>query len=163
MIDTHISVSNAAIAVQVAAAQSGGDHVVITNEGSATCWLGSQYVTATLGLPLAAGATLDWASPSAAIYAIADPGTDESVTDNTNESISAGAGRVTVTTDGTVFTAGMWVTIVDGGLSEVVTVEASSVTQVVFGSLTRFPHASGVTLIEVTGSATQVHVVTGVS
>ncbi len=163
MLDQHINVSNPGVPVQLAPAQSSGNDVVLTNEGPATAWVGTQYVTAAFGLPLGPGQEFDLGAPNSPVYAIADPGTQQSVNATLGTAYAAGSDRVYAVED-TLFTPGMWMLFSDGLISEVVEVTNAAANEVIFSpQVTQFPHAAGVTIVEVAGSSTQVHVVAGVS
>jgi hypothetical protein len=151
--------------MQIADAQSAGDHVIVTNTGTVTVYIGGQYATATTGLPVYPGMEIDISVATAALYAITDPGTLESVTAVTSGVVASHAVSIPLAVDGDSFAAGMYVLLEDGPASEVLSVASvASDTQLdIAAPYTQYAHASGITVIEISPVRGQLHVIAGTS
>lgn len=117
---------------------------VLRNTGNTTLYLGQSTVTAATGFPLPAGQSISVNYP-ASIYAVAAIDTTTTPTGTATATIAQGATSITVASGGTSFTNGMVISILDGNLTETVTVGAGSTATNVVISATAHSHASGTT------------------
>lgn len=142
MATSNVSVPSSPVAVFT---PSGNTTVaVLTNTGTSTLFLGQSGVTAATGLPLLAGQSIQ-VDYNSAIYAVC--GVDEIVTPTNTLSADAtgGATALTVAANGTDFTNGMVISIIDGNSTEIVTVGAGATATNVPVSATANAHLTGVT------------------
>lgn len=139
---SNVSVSSSPVVVF---APSGIDTTgTLTNTGSTTLYLGQSGVTAATGFPLQAGQSLQVNYPGN-LYAVAGVDTVTAPTDTASANILQGATSITVASGGASFTNGMIISIIDGNLTETVTVGTGSTGTSVVISATAHAHGSGVT------------------
>lgn len=122
----------------------------LTNTGTATLYLGQSGVTAATGFPLSAGQSIQ-VNYAADLYAVCGVDLIKTPTDTASAPITATDTSITVASGGASFTNGMVISIIDGNLTEVVTVGAGSTATNVVTSAIANSHASGVTFGQFNG------------
>ena len=142
MATANVSVPSSPVVVF---APSGNDTTaVLLNTGTTTLFLGQSTVTAASGFPLLPNQSIS-VNYNANLYAVAGVDTLVAPTNTASAPIGLGATAITVAANGTNFTNGMVVSIIDGNNSELVTVGAGATATNVPISATAKAHATGVT------------------
>lgn len=142
--------------------ESTSSHVVLSNEGAGTVYVGGAAVTAASGLPLLPGQGVVLPVVQSAVYGVSGPGAAGTVTDTLSAAAAAGATALTVASGGASFTAGMLVQVGSGATAEVVTAGSGSTATSIVVSALRFDHASGAAVTEMLGgTGGSVHVTVG--
>lgn len=161
MADVYVPVS--AIPTLLYTPASSNDRVRIANAGQTTVFLGQSAVTAATGLPLRAGSKpILLTSNNGAIYGVAAPVATGTPSGTTSAALAAGVTGLTVASGGASFTQGSIILLDTGAKAETLTVGAGSGATNIVVNATQFPHATGATIVTLTGSCgTSVHVTSG--
>lgn len=138
---TTVPVSNAPVVIY--SPQAHTSTAIITNAGTTTVFLGQSGVSATTGLPLTPGQTVQLLHVNVPLYAVGGPTVITSPTDTLSADASASGTALTVASGGASFTQNMLVSIQDGANSEIVTVGSGSTGTSVVVSALQFDHVTG--------------------